>query len=959
MASLADKIAADRRFSFVSEAYSDNPFEVVSLDGHEAISRLFQFDLVLVSDNAAIDFSAMLNRPACLRIHAADGSGDAPYHGILSAFEQLHRAGGYVFYRAVLAPRLSRLALFRVSDVYLDEQTIPAIIEGVLHGSRVSRADYAMTLTGAYRQRSFVCQYEETNLDFISRWMEKEGIHYYFDHDNGHDRLMVIDRREALPMQAMRSAYRPVDELDAGIAPDSVQSFIHRRKPLPHRVLLQEYNYRKADLELLAEAVVDADGVGDFMIYGENFRDQEEGRRYAALRAEELVCAAHLYCGESTVAGLRSGRFMELAGHYRDDFNARYLVTEVQHSGSQAGALLAGIRSPFSEEGKSTFYRNSFQAIPEMMQFRAARFTPRPKVAGTMSARIDSEGEGDHAEMDEFGQYKVQLPFDRPGKAANRGSARVRMASPYSGSDHGMHFPLYKGAEVLLSFTDGDPDQPVIMGSVPNSSNPSLVSNANAAANGISTKGGNQLYMGDAKGKEVMWLHSPFHNSSIGIGSTDPKGGGSLAFFTAGSKDSITVGTSYDVTIGAKSSVFAGTNTELKASTNTSVALGGTLNFSFNSTAEYKLHGSSSYTVDDSSTSVVLSKNSNQSAYETMTLRGGADAAVVQKVEAAKSVVRRTAIATSVVNLLWSTGTAALISAPGKKGADGKLDFKYKDGDKDKHNAYAIGGALAETVPKILGVAAAWWRIRKAMDALADLQKNASYAGTLELGPAGAALEAKVPKAAVVAAVNVPLAPAASIVSSTFGLGSSGIKGVADISAPAPSALANNAVPIPLFSGIDMVAVVTAAASSTPRMEGVRLMATDTQKGQSAALTLNCNYFSLSEPFGKIISGAKATSFLKNPGVLVESEADMEIKAKNHIAMAAQKNVTLTTQEEMMLDSEKKIQLKSKAQIALAVGTTTLTLKAGALELSFGQGKTVTFNATNPIVDTQGVLKLG
>ncbi|OWY26789.1 type VI secretion system Vgr family protein [Herbaspirillum robiniae] len=603
MASLTHKIAANRRFEFSSSAYGgDNPFDLVSMEGYEAISQPFRFELILVSDNAEIDFDAMLRQPASMRIYAPDGASHVPYHGILAAFEQLHRADGYVFYRAVLVPRLWRLSLFRVSDVYLDERDITGIIEGVLKGSRFSSDDYQMSTNGSYRKRSFVCQYEESNLAFISRWMEKEGMHYYFDHDGAAEKLAVVDRKESLPAKALAVNYRPVDELDTGAAADSVQAFVYRQKPLPHRVLLQEYNYRKAHLDLAAEAVVDEQGVGDVMIYGENFRDEEEGKRYASLRAEEIICGARVYSGESTAVGLRTGHFMELAGHYRSSFNARYLVTEMRHQGSQAGALLAGIRSPYSDEGKTTHYSNSFQAIPANVQFRAERVTPWPRVAGTMNAKVDSEGLGEMAEMDEFGQYKVQLPFDRPGKNANKGSARVRMASPYSGSDHGMHFPLYKGAEVLLTFTDGDPDQPVIVGTVPNSENLSIVSNRNADRNGISTKGGNQMYMSDAKGKEAMWLHSPFHNSSIGIGSTDPRGGGSLAFLTTGSSESITVGNKFDASLASSSSLSVGTSTSLSAALSTSVSAGYAFDISLGSSFSWKPYGKAYGLIEDGGT---------------------------------------------------------------------------------------------------------------------------------------------------------------------------------------------------------------------------------------------------------------------------------------------------------------------------------------------------------------------
>jgi type VI secretion system secreted protein VgrG len=412
----------------------------------------------------------------------------------------------------------------------------------------------------------------------------------------------VIDDKIMHAADTLAVAYRPDDSLDTGLAADSVRDFVCRQKPLPHEVVLQDYNYRKATVQLKARATVSDAGIGEVMLYGENFRDQQEGDRYAKLRAQELVCGGKVYSGEGTALGLRSGFFFTLGFHYRDDFNGRYLVTEVHHQGSQAGALLNGVTSPYSEgaRGGEIVYRNSFRAIPAATQFRPERVTAKPRVAGTMNATIDSEGSGEYAELDEYGQYKVQLPFDKTDKNANKSSARLRMASPYAGTDHGMHFPLHKDAEVLLSFIDGDPDQPVIVGSLANSENSNVVTQQNAQANRIATAGGNQLHMTDSKGKEAVWLHSPFHNSTIGIGSTDVNGGGSLWTSTAGSSESVTVGVSNSLFAGTKNSLTLSYEGSLSASMTTKASFGANVSFGLSTNVSW--NKGKSITVDDSDT---------------------------------------------------------------------------------------------------------------------------------------------------------------------------------------------------------------------------------------------------------------------------------------------------------------------------------------------------------------------
>ena len=612
---ISQRLPSDRRFEFSSQACPADTFAVVRMSGFEAISRPYRFELVLVSDDARIDLARVLAAKAELRILAPDTHGKAtPYAGVLAEFDQLHQAGGFTFYRAVLVPRLWQLSLYRNSEVYLHEQTIPDIVEGILKGGGLNPTnDYTLKLRARYRPRSYVCQYQETPLAFISRWLEREGIYYYFEQADGADRLVLLDDKVAQPAPAITVNYRPADELDVGLAADSVQGFVCRTRPLPKTLVLQDYNHRRASMPLVAQAEVSASGLGEEMLYGENFRTEEEGQRYATIRAEELRCGGRVFSGEATAVGLRSGHFMDLSHHYRDDFNGRYLVTEITHEGSQAGALLAGLKTPFNEREGQTVYRNSFVALPEATQFRPARTTPKPRVAGTMSATVDAEGSGDYAELDEHGQYKVQIPFDRTEKGAAKGSRPVRMASPYSGSDHGMHFPLHKGTEVLLSFVDGDPDQPVILGAVPNSDNPSVVDSGNPRLSLIKTKGGNEIGLDDTKGKESIWLQSPYQDSALIIGypvaqpmaaiaaaqgsaapPPPPSSPGNVYLATKGGSDSVTFGHSNSMSFGSKNSLSLGTEASVGASFANKVAVGASVAISLASDLKWSMNLSGS-----------------------------------------------------------------------------------------------------------------------------------------------------------------------------------------------------------------------------------------------------------------------------------------------------------------------------------------------------------------------------
>ena len=509
----------ERRFSFVSKSMlpSHATFEVVNMKGFEAIAKGFRFEILLASSEAKIDVSSVLSNACTLTILARKGDLPTPYHGVLTEFEQLNRAGDFVFYRAVLTSKLHALTLYRASDVFVGGQQIPNILEKVLKDGGLTSSDFEINLRqpGDYRKRNFVCQYQETDLDFFSRWIEKEGLYYYFAHGKDIEKMMVINHKSLQPESSVKVIYRPIGNFSSDLLKNSVQSFICRQKPLPKQVVLQGFNYSDAKVNLKQIAPVSSVGRGDVMLYGENFLSNQEGEIYAKTRAQEIICNSRVFFGESTAVGLRCGYFMDLEAHYRGDFDGKYLVTEITHEGSQAGALLMGVSNPFGGVAGETTYFNSFRAISSELQFRPDRTMSRPHIAGTVSAVVLAEGSATYADMDEFGQYKVKLPFS---KTANNVSARIRMATPYAGRNHGMNLPLLKGAEVLLSFIDGDPDQPVIMAAVSNSENPSVVNNQNPSINIIKTAGGNALTFDDTVQKQNAHLFSPVAASHWRLG---------------------------------------------------------------------------------------------------------------------------------------------------------------------------------------------------------------------------------------------------------------------------------------------------------------------------------------------------------------------------------------------------------------------------------------------------------
>jgi len=505
------------KFSFTSTAQPDDTFMVAEFSGKEAISKLYEFEITIYADDPDIDLKEVLKNPVKLTVEK-EGEQLRVFHGILSRFEQLHEYSGHIYFRAILVPRLWIADQYLENQLFLDK-SVPDIIEEVLKQTGLTSNDYEMKLTGNYDPWEYICQYNESDFNFISRWMEREGIYYYFEQGDDAEKLIIADASTAhediTSGESIR--YSPPDSL-APSTTEQVREFTCHQQLLPQKVVLKDYNYRKPSLSLKGEAAVDPDGRGNVYIYGEHFKTPEEGNALATIRAEELLCSEALFYGEGTVPPFLTGYIFELHDHYRESYNQRYLITDLSHEGIQSTYLTGAGDEKSTDDSQGPSYFNNFSCIPAETQFRPERLAEKPKLKGALNATIDASGDGEYAEIDDEGRYKVKLPFDQSDSTDGKASRWIRMAQPYAGDGFGMHFPQHKGTEVLLTFIDGDPDRPIISGTVPNPETGSPVTGGNQTQSMIRTAGGNQIRIEDSAGGQQIHMSSPTENSIISLG---------------------------------------------------------------------------------------------------------------------------------------------------------------------------------------------------------------------------------------------------------------------------------------------------------------------------------------------------------------------------------------------------------------------------------------------------------
>jgi len=372
--------------------------------------------------------------------------------------------------------------------------------------------DFELRLRGSYGKREFTVQYQETDHAFISRLCEHLGIFYFFDHTGEAEKVIFGDDKSAFP---------DVDgEASVPFYPQNVESFSGLRcyalesttRRIAGKYIVRDYNYRTPAVDLLgASPIEEGTETTEIVEYGTHFRTPDEGKRLARLRAEEILCTRLVFQGRSNAVHLQSGNTFTLEGHPRGDLEL--LITEVWHKTRQSlpGVIEFG-------DGDDGGYNNEYLAIQKNLQFRPPRVTPKPRVNGVVTGVIDAAARGQYAEIDGDGRYKVRFLYDTTNPGEGQASGPVRMAQPHSGAGYGMHFPLRPGIEVILTCIDGDPDRPIIAGTVPNPSTASPVTGSNAERNVIRTGGGNEMNFDDTEGSQRLKISIPHSDTVFQLG---------------------------------------------------------------------------------------------------------------------------------------------------------------------------------------------------------------------------------------------------------------------------------------------------------------------------------------------------------------------------------------------------------------------------------------------------------
>lgn len=456
--------------------------QVRSLTGREAISELFSFDLEVVCDPSHDLPADVAPGDAITVVFELAGEEKRRVFGILGPIhDNLDATREHRSYRLRVLPRAFRLTLVETQEIFLD-RSVPEILLAKLGRHGFGEQDVEMRLLGAYPRRELVVQYQESDLAFVSRLAEHVGISYFFEHHEGRDRLVFTDHPAGFrpAVGAGEVKFRALGD-DRDVFALTVATDL-----VPTSYIIQDYNYRIPLVDLSGSFDLASGSGGGVVEYGAHTKTPEQSDQLARIRAEERDCRRRVFQGKSGRVEITAGARSALVDHPKLPGPTPLLVVEVDHE-----AYLP----TFSDEAGSrkASYSNAFRAIPADVPFRPRRVTPRPRIFGLTTGIIQpgpNDSTGGVARLDSEGRYTVQLHFDTIQRGEQKASHPVRMAQPFAGANYGMHLPLRPGTEVLLAFTNGDPDRPVIVGALYNTASPSPVVAANADRHQIKASSG-------------------------------------------------------------------------------------------------------------------------------------------------------------------------------------------------------------------------------------------------------------------------------------------------------------------------------------------------------------------------------------------------------------------------------------------------------------------------------------
>ncbi len=576
----------DDRATVVQTPVGADTLTFTHLLGRDELSRCFAYTVGFVSGNSAIDPLKMLGG-----VVSIEGESDPKrwFSGLISEFRLTRMEDRMTFYEAVVRPWLWFLGNTTDCRIF-QNMTAVEIVEKIF--SKYGPVKFEKRLQGSYPPREYCVQFDESDLDFVQRLLEHEGILYFFEHEEGEHKLILADAMSNLkPAPGYETVQYHFEGYAARRDIEYITEWIPGSSVLPGAYAHTDYDFKKPGADLMAKS---DQAFGHKQASGENYRQPgahlEVGRgdKLAAIRREELQAPHQRIAAAGTVRGLFPGCTFKLEGFPRDDQNKEYLVLSAEYK-----LIDPGYRTGIETEGES--FRVVLGVAPTSLPYRPPRVTRRPVMRGPQTATVVGPS-GEEIFTDEYARVKVQFHWDREGKKDQNSSCFVRVSQSWAGSGYGFIQIPRIGQEVIVDFLEGDPDRPIITGRVYNASQmapyglPGSATQSGLKSN--SSKGGggyNELMFEDKAGSELVNFQAQKdhnllikhdrmklvqHDQSDRIDNNAKHSVGVNLDEDVGKNKTVKVGVDQKTDIGSNDTETVGTNRSLTVGANETISIG-------------------------------------------------------------------------------------------------------------------------------------------------------------------------------------------------------------------------------------------------------------------------------------------------------------------------------------------------------------------------------------------------
>ncbi len=494
---MSSSMTQDKRAAKLITPLGKDKILLTRFDGSEGLSELFEYRIEGISKDKNIDFDKIMGKNCHLIVNTL-GGGERYFNGILVEAQWIGKTIDAYAYRLVLRPWLWLLSQQNDNFIFADS-TAPDIIAQIFNKHGFSK--FTNELTRSYPEMEYTVQYRESDMDFVCRLMEQHGISYYFEHSAGGHTLHLCDESSSfVPIDGNTREFIPV----AGHNRREKEHFfdwVPERRFTTGKVKLKDYDFKEPNKDMVAEKKGTnsyTNGELEVYDYPASYVDKTIGVDYAEIQLNQHLSKDGHFQAAGDCISCFPGCLMTLEKHPDSAQNIEYLAIRCHHT-----YFAEDYRTGAQAESEVS-YQGSYEFVKSSKTFAPPKVTPKSIVQGPQTGKVVGEGEID---VDEHGRILVLFHWVKDGAK----SRRCRLSQVWAGKNWGGIYIPRVGMEVIVEFLEGDPDQPIVIGTVYNGINkppydlPAQKNLAGIKSNSTTGGGGyNEYVFDDTKGEELV-----------------------------------------------------------------------------------------------------------------------------------------------------------------------------------------------------------------------------------------------------------------------------------------------------------------------------------------------------------------------------------------------------------------------------------------------------------------------